>query len=68
MAPAVAVQQPDDRAELIRCKAPGCHQVLAWRYPSGDLRPAVVGGFVDARGRLTIKCPACGTRWRSCED
>lgn len=61
---------PDPPAlELIRCKRRGpegapCGQVLARRYPSGDVHPVVVGAFVDKYGKTTITCPVCAQRLR----
>lgn len=52
------------QTQTIRCKEPTCEQVIAVKHPSGDVRPVVVGAFVDNRGRLTIICPSCGHRNR----
>lgn len=49
----------------IRC--PGCGHLLVLRWRDGSLKPLVPNVFVDPRGRLTLYCPECDTRWRAPE-
>lgn len=51
--------------QLIECKRAGCDQVVAVRFlRSGDVRPVIIGAFVDGTGRLVVPCPKCGERNR----
>ena len=61
-----AVMLAEERVELIRCKRPGCGQVLA-QYTNverTEFKPVVVDWWVDVRGRLEVVCPSCGERNR----
>lgn len=53
-----------DDGRLVRCRTPGCNQVLARVGERGDVYPVVVGAFVDREGRLVVVCPSCDNRNR----
>lgn len=60
----IGPQQRTDR-ELIECKRDGCDQVVAVRFvQSGDVKPVIIGAFIDGQGRLVVPCPKCGERNR----